>query len=185
MNKTELRRQLKSLRRTLSDNFISSASAEITNKIIADSAVSNAKTVMVYLSAFNEPSTFDLIARLLSSGTNICVPVTDIDTHTITPCSLNSLDDIKRGAYGIYEPCIIISVPANEIDTVLIPGIGFDRLGNRLGFGEGYYDRFLDGFCGTKIGVCYDFQVSEYIPSDEHDIKMDYIITEKRIYNDF
>lgn len=185
MNKTELRKQLKGVRRTLSDDFIHSASTEITNKIIGSNAVLNAKTVMVYLSAFNEPNTFDLISRLLSSGTNICVPVTDINTHTITPCYLKSLDTLKRGAYGIYEPCDIISVPTDDIDTVLVPGIGFDKQGNRLGFGKGYYDRFLKSFCGTKIGVCYDFQITNLLPVSAHDIKMDFIITEKRIYNDF
>ena len=140
---------------------------------------------MVYLSAFKEPDTFNLISELLSTGKEICVPITDVETFTITPSRLVSLANLIKGAYGIYEPRENISVPVSEIDIALIPGIAFTTSGDRLGFGKGYYDRFLKDFKGFKIGIGYDFQITDEIPADKHDIKMDMIVTEKRIYNDF
>lgn len=185
MNKDELRNSMKSKRRPLSKDFIKNSSMAISNNILSLESIINAKNIMVYLSSFNEPDTFELTSKLLDLKKNISVPVSDVDTCTITPSLITSLDTLKKGAYGIYEPTEILSVPVNTIETVLIPGIAFSKSGDRLGFGKGYYDRFLSEFQGTKIGICYDFQILDTIPITSHDVKMDLIITEKRIYNDF
>ena len=185
MNKAELRDMMKAERRSLSPDFIKSASEQIKNTLMCLDCIKNAQLMMVYLSAFREPDTFALISELLNSGKEICVPVSNVDTFTITPSRIISLDELIKGAYGIYEPKEIISVPTHRIDVALIPGIAFSPTGDRLGFGKGYYDRFLEEFNGIKIGVGYDFQITDNIPTDKHDIRMDMIITEKRIYNDF
>ena len=185
MNKDELRELMKAERRSLSPDFIKDASDKIKNTILGLDSVKSAKIIMVYLSAFREPDTFAIISELLSAGKDICVPISNVDTFTITPSRLVSLDELIKGAYGIYEPKEIISVPIHRIDVALIPGIAFSPSGDRLGFGKGYYDRFLEEFNGIKIGVGYDFQITDNIPTDKHDIRMDMIITEKRIYNDF
>lgn len=185
MNKNELREAMKSERRSLSPEFIKAASGNISDTIIHLPCLKNAKHIMIYLSAFKEPDTFKLIEILLGDGKEISVPISNTDTSTITPSLLKSLDALKKGAYGIYEPEEIICVPTDTIDIALIPGIAFSKAGDRLGFGKGYYDRFLEEFGGVKIGIGYDFQICDTIPVSEHDIKMDMIITEKRIYNDF
>ena len=185
MNKDELRELMKAKRRSLSPDFIKDASDKIKNTVLGLDSVKSAKIIMVYLSAFREPETFAIISELLSAGKDICVPISNIDTFTITPSRLISLDNLTKGAYGIFEPKEIISVPISAIDAALIPGIAFSTSGDRLGFGKGYYDRFLEEFNGTKIGVGYDFQITDKIPTDIHDIRMDLIITEKRLYNDF
>ncbi len=172
-------------RRSLSPDFIKEASDKIKAAVLGLDSIKNAQLIMVYLSAFKEPDTFSLISELLSLEKEICVPISDIDTFTITPSRLISLDNLTKGAYGISEPKEIISVPISEIDVALIPGIAFTSSGDRLGFGKGYYDRFLEEFNGVKIGIGYDFQITDKIPTDEHDIGMDMIITEKRIYNHF
>jgi len=64
---------------------------------------------------------------------------------------------------------------------VIVPGIAFDKAGSRIGFGKGCYDMFLDGLNAVKIGFCYDFQVMDEIPSDDHDIRMDFLVTEKGV----
>lgn len=185
MNKDELRDAMKKERRSLSPEFIKSASGIISDTLINLTCIKNANHIMVYLSAFKEPDTFNLIKRLLNDGKEISVPTSNTDTFTITPSLIKSLDTLKKGAYGIYEPKENICVPADKIDVVLIPGIAFSNSGDRLGFGKGYYDRFLEEFKGMKIGVGYDFQIIDAIPVSEHDIRMDMIVTEKRIYNDF
>ena len=185
MNKDTLREVMRAKRRSLSSDFINTASDKIKDTILELECIKNARLVMVYLSAFKEPDTFALISALLDAEKEICVPVTNVDTFTITPSRLISLDNLIKGAYGIYEPKEKISVPVSQIDVAFIPGIAFTSSGDRLGFGKGYYDRFLEDFKDVKIGIGYDFQITDKIPTGEHDIKMDMIVTEKRIYNDF
>ena len=144
----------------------------------------DAKTVMCYLSAFNEPDTFEIISLLLSQGKRVVVPVTDTNACTITPSYLTSLDGLRSGSYGIAEPSEYAPADAADIDISVIPGIAFDRSGMRIGFGKGYYDRFLSEFRGLKLGLCYEFQLYDSVPHDRHDIPMDIIITEGNIYND-
>lgn len=183
MTKQEIRDSIRQIRKGLDKEYINSASDSIKNALMPH--IENVETVMVYLSSFNEPRTKGIIEELFKRNIRVVVPVSNTDTFTITPSLITSLDSLTNGAYGILEPMEIIPIPQNEIDAVIIPGIAFDKHGTRLGFGKGYYDRFLTDFCGTKIGICYDFQVVPDLPSDSHDIKMDLIITEKRIYNDF
>lgn len=185
MNKNILRESMKNARRELTDDFIRTASEKITQTVFNTDALKNASVVLVYMSAFREPDTIELTDKLLSAGKCVCVPVSDTDSCTFIPSRITSLNGLRKGAYGIPEPPVIVPVGISDIDTALIPGIVFDRNGNRIGFGKGYYDRFLSEFHGKKIGISYDFQVLETVPAGTHDIKMDLIITEKRIYNDF
>ena len=69
----------------------------------------------------------------------------------------------------------------NNIDVILVPGLAFDRNGGRMGFGKGYYDRLLESSKAVKIGLCYDFQILEKIPTESHDVPMNFVITEKEI----
>lgn len=94
------------------------------------------------------------------------------------------LEDLKPGAFGILEPSDMVPKFVDNKGICFVPGIAFDKKGNRLGFGKGYYDRFLrDKSHITKIGICYDFQLLKHIeiPAEDFDIKMDMIITEKEI----
>lgn len=185
MTKDELRDLMKARRRALSKDDIKIFSSAITKNVCSLPCFICADTVMIYLSSFKEPDTHTLLDYIFSHGKKCVVPVSDTDTFTITPSYITSMDDLKKGAYGIPEPRTVNEAEIKDIDIALIPGIAFDRHGNRTGFGKGYYDRFLSEFKGVKIGICYDFQVQPSVPADAHDIKMDFIITEKRIYNDF
>ena len=94
---------------------------------------------------------------------------------------INSMDDMKKGAYGILEPKTVRKADENNIDVILVPGLAFDRNGGRMGFGKGYYDRLLESSKAVKIGLCYDFQILEKIPTESHDVPMNFVITEKEI----
>jgi len=91
------------------------------------------------------------------------------------------MDDMKKGAYGILEPKTVRKADENNIDVILVPGLAFDRNGGRMGFGKGYYDRLLESSKAVKIGLCYDFQILEKIPTESHDVPMNFVITEKEI----
>lgn len=91
-------------------------------------------------------------------------------------------ESVRTGAFGILEPVDTgNSVPENEVDLIIVPGVAFDRRLNRLGRGKGFYDRLLCTLNVPRIGICYDFQMKETIPTESFDKKMDLVITEKEI----
>lgn len=89
--------------------------------------------------------------------------------------------DWKKGKFGIAEPAEPIWAKADELDLILVPGVAFDRDGNRLGRGGGFYDRLLPQYTAVRAGICFDFQILESLPSEEHDCKMDFLISESEI----
>lgn len=186
MTKQEIRKLIKEKRKNLTREFIFDASRNISASVLSLECIIAAKSLMIFMSAFNEPRTEDIITAQTVAGKKIIVPVSNIETHTIKPVYLNAknFDELTDGAYGIKEPKNIITANIADIDAAIIPGLAFSESGDRIGFGMGYYDRFLQEYSGIKIGICYDFQIFDSLPAEKQDIKMDIIITEKRIYND-
>ena len=90
---------------------------------------------------------------------------------------------MHEASYGILEPVKIIEKSPNKIDLIIVPGIGFDKRGNRLGHGKGYYDKLLRKLKTIKIGLAFELQIVDQIPTDENDVPVDLIITEERIIN--
>lgn len=183
MNKSEIREHMKRLRRELSAEEISKKSAEITSVLFSLDEFSRADTVMVYISAFKEVDTRAIIERLDGEGRKIVVPISNTEDFTITPSYITGFDDMHRGAYGIWEPDEVNEAREEDIDLIIVPGIAFDERGNRCGFGKGYYDRLLSESNAVKIGLCYDFQIVSELETDEYDIPMDMVISERRIIN--
>ncbi|MCD8180738.1 MAG: 5-formyltetrahydrofolate cyclo-ligase [Firmicutes bacterium] len=179
MIKDELRAEMRAKRRALTADEVRARSEKIKGNALK--CIGGAREVCVFLSAFKEPDTAGIIQSLLTDDARVIVPVTDTDTNTITPSYLDDLSGLKKGAYGIYEPSRVNPARISGIDAVLVPGLAFDRRGGRMGFGRGYYDRFLSECRSIKIGLCYDFQLLDKIPTESHDVPMDYIITEKEI----
>ena len=183
MNKESLRDDLKRERKNLSREDISKKSRKIEKNLFTIDEFTEAKTVMVYFASFNEPRTVRIVNRLFEMGKRVVMPITDITKKHITPAEVYIDDEYITGAYGILEPKNIREIEKAEIDAALVPGIGFDKKGNRMGFGQGYYDRFLEDFKGLKIGMCYDFQVVDEIPAIKTDVPMDIIVTESGVIN--
>ncbi len=178
--KDDLRKKLKAMRRSLSAAEIAASSEKI-NKRLKD-VLSDKRCVMVYLSSFKEVCIDDTIRVLLGNGAIAAAPVTNEADFSITPFRLTDLNSVMHGAYGIREPLKNQRIDKRVVEAVIVPGIGFDRNGGRIGFGKGCYDRFLSDFDGLKIGVCYDFQLVDKIETDKNDIPMDVIITESGCY---
>lgn len=181
MEKETLRKLMKERRKALTDREIAEKSAAVQKKLFSLPEFANAKTVMTYISAFREVSTDGIINRLFECKKRVAVPVSNTDSITLTPSYISGTAELVRGAYGIKEPSVIRECTVSDIDIIIVPGIAFDVRKNRMGFGKGYYDRLLYGSDAIKIGLCYDFQLLDIIPSDKHDIPMDIIITEERI----
>ncbi len=136
-----------------------------------------ASIVMIYLNLPAEAPTGEIVKKILSDGKRVCVPVTE--NFIITPCEVSKSTTFLTGAFGVREPSERKTVKAEEIDVCIIPGLLFDRRGNRCGYGKGCYDRFLEGNGCVKIGLCFESQLAESFPSEEYDVKMNMIITEK------
>jgi 5-formyltetrahydrofolate cyclo-ligase len=140
-------------------------------------------TVMVYVAKEPEVMTRQLIADLIGRGTRVIVPIIQRHNHTLRLSYLIDLSVLTVSTFNVPEP-IGNELPADpqDIQATIIPLIGFDRQGNRLGYGAGYYDRFLEQYPGiVKIGVGYACQQVDAIPHDRYDIRLDYIVTEEGI----
>jgi 5-formyltetrahydrofolate cyclo-ligase len=94
-----------------------------------------------------------------------------------------SLDNLQSARFGLLEPerDVGLMVEPDDLDLVIVPGVAFDRRGNRLGFGGGYYDRFFERCNATRVGLAYAFQVVDDIPAEDHDVKIDWLVTEDEV----
>ena len=176
--KEQLRKALKEKRKNLSAAEVDEKSRLVTEIFLKNDAYKNASTIMLYMPIQNEVDTGRIISKALEDGKSLVFPVTDSERGIITPYLAERKTEFKKGAFSVPEPMLGKSVKPEKIDIILVPGIGFDSQGNRIGFGKGCYDSFLCKCDALKIGVCYKFQLREKIPYDEHDIKMDYVLTE-------
>lgn len=180
--KKELRRDMVKKRLEMSKDEVETKSNIIMDKLIDMLEDKKIKNIMLYYSIKNEVSTLKLASFCLDRGIGIIFPKSIKETYTILPCKIQSLDDLEEGEYGIPEPKTYEIVDKKDIDIVIVPGVAFSRSGYRLGYGAGYYDRFLSDFKGTKIGVCYSFQICDSVFNETYDAKMDTIVTENEVF---
>lgn len=137
-------------------------------------------TVFCYLSTPGEASTTRLVDTLLAQGCTVAVPYL-VDRTTMLASRITSWDGLAPGRLGILAPISPTPV-ATPIDCVLVPGLAFSLTGARLGFGAGYYDRWLAAHPrATRIGLCFEYQVDEATPREAHDEPLDFLVTERRI----
>jgi len=141
----------------------------------------NSKCLMLYMPLANEADTSLILKKALTDGKRVVVPVTDTVNTDIIPCVVTQATAFQKGAYSINEPDKLIIAGESEIDTVIVPGVAFGKDGGRVGFGKGYYDRFLKKTKAVKIGFCYDFQLYDTVHAEGHDVPVDYIITNNEI----
>lgn len=176
-NKVELRKKALQDRACLSQVYIEDKSKSIRESIMKEICLSS--NVLTYISYRNEVKTFQLVENLCEKNIMVSVPV--IAGEKIKPARIQDLSNLKENEIGIPEPQNPSFVKKSIIDTVIVPGVVFDRSGNRIGYGKGYYDRFLDGFEGKSIGVVYDRFLKKSIPTNTWDISVDKIVTEEDV----
>lgn len=174
-------------RKAMTNEEVTSLSKDIIAKIKKIPIYQNSKTIMMYLSFGNEVDSSELINDCLEDGKRVVVPFCVKKDMSIIPTEIKDLNmDTTEADNGYIQPKkdSLKPVDISEIDLIILPGIAFDRKGYRVGFGEGYYDRFLGklNFEIPTIGVAYDFQIIEsFIKMRDYDIPVDYVMTEERI----
>ncbi len=171
--KAKIRRLIRNKKNVLSDMEKSQSAATVFEKIELLSEFMNAKSVLMYWSLPDELPTHNFIVKW-SAKKQMLLPVVKGDEMLIKP--FISTDELRKSDMGIWEPEAQREY-LRQIDLVIVPGIAFDKGKNRLGRGKGYYDRYFNNKSITKIGVCYDFQLLEVIPTGPFDVSMDKIIT--------
>ncbi|MEN6395767.1 MAG: 5-formyltetrahydrofolate cyclo-ligase [Methanoregula sp.] len=147
--------------------------------------IKDGETVMAFTSKEKEVNTKPLILALFEKGNPVVVPIIQKEDISLRLSYLRDFSALVPSTFGVPEP-IGSEIPAEayDIDTIILPMLGFDRAGGRIGYGAGYYDRFLAKNPNLrKIGIAFACQEVERLPVDENDIRMDYIITEDgRVY---
>lgn len=188
--KKELRKEAKSYRKSLSENDRLDKSSAIINNLKALNEFQKAEVVLLYASLPGEVETLKLMDELLAEGRKkIYCPVTCKDEMEFY--QILSLDDLKEGNFHVLEPEPLtekrLELKKNVYYCMLMPGLMFDKIGNRLGYGKGYYDKYLAKLPKdvnlTTIALSYEAMVKDAIPAEETDQKADYIVTETDSYN--
>lgn len=179
MEKSSLREKYKAIRHNVSYRL--EKEKKIINKVLLLDRITEAKVIGIYISFMDEVDTIMLIEELKKRKKTIAVPKINKDLTMDFYC-LDDLHELKKNKYGILEPTTDIVINSADIDILIIPGIVFDTNKNRIGFGKGFYDRYLQKSEIYKVGLCFDEQISdEIIDVDEFDIKMDLLVSDKRI----
>ena len=172
-------------RDALSEQQRRQKSSLITDRLYRMSRVQDACSWFVYVSFFSEVDTHSLLRRLLAEGRHVSVPCVDRPSNMMSASRLTSIEhDLAPGCFGIPEPVegCLRPVESRTIDVVIVPGAAFAVDGFRLGYGGGYYDRFLKKCQAVTIGLAFDMQVVGRVPHDEQrDTPLDYIVTENRL----
>ncbi len=182
--KNQIRKQLIDKRKNLSSTEVLEKSRIIKNKLFNMKDFKHASTILFYISYENEVYTHEMIKEQLQNKKTIVVPIADIKKRCLILSKLENWNDLAVGAYNILEPKKerIIEVNIESIGLIIIPGVGFDIKGRRIGHGKGYYDNLLNNSKrALHIGLSFEFQIVNLIPTENHDIPVDKIVTEKRI----
>lgn len=179
--KATVRKEILNERKAMSKEDVQNLSSKIQEYLLEWNFYKKSKGIMAYMDFRNEVKTDKIINSSLENRKTLVLPKSIKETITILPCIVKSADDLELGTYGIMEPNDKNIADINTIDMVLVPGVAFDKDGYRLGYGAGYYDRFLQEYKGIKVGLCFELQRVDDVYRDEHDISMDYLITERGI----
>lgn len=177
VTKADLRKHYRAARGVISERQLVERSSELERLVLSIDHVEQAGSVFVYVSSGSEVRTHELIAALLDRGKTVAVPRVLPEPGTMQAVVIHGIDDFAPGRFGIPEPTTH-EVLEQTPDVTIVPGLAFTRTGQRLGQGGGYYDRYLAQHPAThKIGLCFNEQLADELPSDEHDINMDEVVT--------
>lgn len=178
VEKARLRKQLLDQRDGLSPDFIKIASSKIQDNLRKIENYRNAKLIGGYNAVGSEVRTQDILQEILNAGKELALPKVEKDDLVFK--KITSFSDLEVGNFSVMEPkdrCEEIK----RLEVILVPAIALTRQGFRLGYGFGYYDRYLHGKHSKKIALAYSKQIIKTIPHDGHDVKVDCIVTEDEV----
>ena len=183
MDKDGLRNKYIEIRKAIKNK--DSLSDQIAENVLNSEIFVVAKNIGVYVNFGDEVSTKKITSQSLAAGKNVSVPV--VAGREMNFYSIKSLDDLcEMNNFGIRQPAAERKSFADpkKLDLMIVPGVCFDLAGNRIGFGKGFYDKFLADSSAVKLGICFEKQLlrEKKIPAETNDIAMDFTATENGIY---
>lgn len=183
MLKKDVRKQLIEMLKGLTTQQISQKSRVACEKLCQTEIFKNAQTIMMFLSIPHEIDTTFAAQQALQVGKTLVMPRIEFDTRHMTPLQMTSMDcPLEQDRYGLRHPASEIIIEIKNIDLVITPGLAFDAMGNRLGRGGGFYDRFLEnGFSGTACGFGFCEQLLDTIPINKNDIPIHMLVTDTTV----
>lgn len=185
MLKKEIRSKYKTLRRVLSENEIDEMSLAIANNVLLLPIWEKTYFhLFLPIEEQKEVNTEFILHLLSGKDKEICISKSDFESRNMTHYLLTDNTKIKKNEYNIPEPVDGIEVPTNKIEVVFVPLLAFDKTGNRVGYGKGFYDKFLSECNPDAIKIGLSFFESEMKISDvfEGDVKLDYCVTPKTVF---
>ena len=181
INKSTLRQSFRAIRDIFGDKFINEASEKACRNLEISAEFQKADTVLLYYPIKNELSPLPLFEIARKSGKQIAFPKCE-DNGTLSFRAVSSLCELHEAKFGIFEPKEAAEiVKTNENTLCIVPALAFSRDGARLGYGKGFYDKFLQSFEGFSVGFCYSKLVLDTLPTQMHDAPVDAIITESEV----
>ena len=185
-DKKECRSGILKLRRAMckDKDLVTSKSCSLVAHLLNWPVYQSAKTVMMFLSMPDEPQMVEAVKVALEQGKRVCIPSMRETPGIMDAALIRNLDDLIVGQYDLLvpNPATLTILDPSELDLIVVPGVAFDRNGNRMGMGAGFYDRFL--LKATKaelIGAVWSNHILEQIPVDIHDRQVNYLLTEEGI----
>ena len=179
--KNELRVRMKSLREQIADRR--GKSLMIAERLCSSEMYKSAEVIAFYLNIGSEVETKDMIQKAQEEGKTVALP--RVEGDCLVMYRYEAGDALVRSLFGVPEPEAVQDriMPPEEISLVIVPGLCFDRNGGRLGYGKGFYDRFLSECSGKSVAVCFEGQLLDtgIIPETRNDVRMEHIITENII----
>lgn len=178
--KARLRALHKERRQSLGEEEKQALDLKIEEKFLNSDQYKRARVILTYVSTELEVDTRALIDAALADKKTVAVPRCNPSGCTMDFYEIRSLSDLKKGYFGILEPtksCKRLEKYGKAV--CVVPGMTFDRAGNRIGYGKGYYDRFLAEFRGTSVGFCYSMNTVEELPTGEFDKSVDFVLTDR------
>lgn len=176
MTKTEIRKQIAERKKNFQG--LEKLSAEILERFQYLEHFRRAKAIGAYMPLSGEVDVSPLFQRLEK---NFYIPAFDEIAGSYRMARLTT--ELRKGRFGIQEPAVPVFAAADEVDLIIVPGVAFDLAGGRVGRGGGFYDRLLPQYRAMRIGICFDFQCLENVPVDQHDVRIDRLVTESKILN--
>lgn len=181
-SKKEIRKKVLSLRDNINESTKKEWDNLIFDKLVNSQEYKNSQTISIFVSYASEVDTINIIKRMFDDHKKVCVPRVISKENGMKMYALNSFKDLNKGFKGIPEPSIACTeISPKEIDLIVIPGSAFDRTGSRIGYGGGFYDRYLQllDITTKQIAISYSIQLLEHVPTEPFDLKVPCLITDQ------
>ena len=183
--KREIRTRMRAALAAMTDAERETASAAACTRLAVLEPFDHAAIVMIYLPLVREVDVTSAVLRCFRQGQTVCVPRVDWQRKEMEPVEITSLDDrvMDTDEHGVRRPKSGQVIQPGLLDLVVVPGLAYDAQGHRLGRGQGYYDRFLAKLrrSATTIGLAFDQQIVDQVPSKPHDRAVDIVVTDRRV----